>query len=400
MNPSQSKISVTTATIVGMNAMIGSGIFTAPATMASYVGPAGIIAYIAVVISVIFMALSLARLAELFPQEGSFFTYTAQWAGKTGGFIASALYLIGLTVAMGLLTKVAAYYIAAFIPHVSITLLGCIVLSLLILLNMCGVVFSEIGQHILIMCTIFPIIAITILCLLHADVHNLTPFAPYGFSNVIKATRVIIFGFFGFECATSLFAIVEHPAKNVPKALIYSILIVGTLYTLFIASLILATPITVFTSPTTPLSTILATIFPEKNWLITSIHVAILAAITGTIHSMIWGSSTLLVSLAQKINTSTAHYVQHHNTQAQRIAVACIGIAICIPFFFLSNMCVFFNITAMTIIAAIILSLITLLTIKKEWQNGRNIITVCGIVTALTIGYFALEGFIEGLLHC
>ena len=47
-----------TATIIGMNAMIGSGIFTAPAAIASYVGPAGIIAYVFVVLSVWCMALS------------------------------------------------------------------------------------------------------------------------------------------------------------------------------------------------------------------------------------------------------------------------------------------------------------------------------------------------------
>lgn len=394
-----SKIGVATATIIGMNAMIGSGIFTAPATMASYVGPAGIVAYIAVVISVIFMALSLARLAELFPQEGSFYTYTYQWAGHIGGTIASALYIIGLTVAMGLLTKVSAFYLAELFPQISTMTFGILVLIALIILNICGMVLSQIGQHILIVCTIFPIIAITIVCLLHADIQNLFPFAPYGLSNILKATRVIIFGFFGFECATSLFSLVENPGKNVPKAIIYSILIVGILYTLFIASLILSTPLSVFTSPTTPLSTILATMFPEKTWLIMSIHMAILAAILGTIHSMMWGSSALIVSLAQKINKNMRSYITHNAVQAHRVAVLYIGIAIFIPFFFLSDMNIFFNITAITIITAIILSLITLLTIKKEWYNGRNIITLCGICTALTIGYFALEGLIEGLLN-
>ena len=205
--------------------------------------------------------------------------------------------------------------------------------------------------------------------------------------------------FFGFECATSLFSIVENPGKNVPKALTYSILIVGVMYTLFIASLILATPLSAFSAPTTPLSTILASIFPERTWLIASIHLAILAAIIGTIHSMMWGTSTLFVSLIQKVNQKNRSYIQNNFAYAQRIATVCMGAVIAIPFFFLSDLHIFFNITAVGIITAIILSLITLLTIKKEWYNGRNIITLCGIGTALAIGYFALEGLIEGLLR-
>ena len=69
-----SKIGVATATIVGMNAMIGAGIFTAPAAIGSFVGPAGIIAYIFVIIAVWFIAQSLSRVAARFPQEGSFYT--------------------------------------------------------------------------------------------------------------------------------------------------------------------------------------------------------------------------------------------------------------------------------------------------------------------------------------
>ena len=53
------KIGVTTATIVGMNAMIGAGIFTLPAALGAYIGPAGIITTLFVAIAVWFLALSM-----------------------------------------------------------------------------------------------------------------------------------------------------------------------------------------------------------------------------------------------------------------------------------------------------------------------------------------------------
>lgn len=379
------KIGVATATIIGMNAMIGSGIFSAPAIMAANVGPAGILAYIFVVIAVWFMVLSLARLAALFPQEGSFYTYAKQWGGHTAGLIANSFYLIGLVIAMGLLCQMAGFYLQPFFPNTSALLLGGVALAGLVILNMMGVALSEMGQHILIVLTTFPILGSIVLCLLHANSANLTPFAPYGLGNVMKATREVIFGFFGFESATSLFNIVRNPERNVPKAVTYSIVIVGVLYTLFIASLILAVPLNLF-SFNTPLPETFRILFPEKTWFLFALQISILSAILGTVHSMIWGSSALLVSFSKKINHSLA--------LSHRASVAIIGLGIFLTFMFLKNIGLFFSLTAAFIVSAYMLSMISLFTLGSEWKSGRNVITVIGFITAGFILFFACEGIV------
>ncbi len=391
----KNKIGIATATIIGMNAMIGAGIFTAPAAMASNVGPAGIIAYMFVVVAVWFMAQSLARLAYLFPQEGSFYTYAKQWGGHTVGLIASAAYFIGLLVAMGLLSRVAGVFLEDFFPSVSPTTLGLIVLWGLVALNMCGMALSEVGQQVLIVCTVFPLLITTLICFYHADWHNLTPFIPYGMGNVFKATRIVIFGFFGFETAASLFAIVKNPERNVPRALTYSIIAVGIIYTLFIASIIVSTPSSVFSGPTTKVTDILRIILPGHPWLITIVNISILSAVIGTVHSMIWSSSTLLIALMKKINFT--HALIKKNVIGHKTAVFLVGLCICITYITLTNIDLFFYITALCIISAFILSMITLLTIKSEWRSGQNIKTLLGIGTALMIFYFAAEGLWQEL---
>ena len=139
--------------------------------------------------------------------------------------------MIGLLIAMGLLSQVAGIYLQQpFFPTVDTQTLGLIALIALTVLNMFGVVLSELGQQILIVTTTFPLLVTTIMCFSKAQLHNLTPFAPYGLRNIFEATRAVVFGFFGFECASSLFAIVKDPQKNVPRALTYSIGIVGVIY--------------------------------------------------------------------------------------------------------------------------------------------------------------------------
>lgn len=392
------KIGVATATIIGMNAMIGSGIFTAPAVMASNVGPAGIFAYIFVVVSIWCMALSLARLAYLFPEEGSFYTYTKQWGGHIVGMIAISAYFIGLLIAMGLLTQVAGHYLTCFFPHVSPNTLGMIALFMLTALNMFGVTMSQLGQHILIVCTLFPLLASTVLFLTKANVKNLFPFAPHGFTNVLKATRVVIFGFFGFECATSLFNIVDKPEKNVPRALTYSILLVGTIYTLFIGAIIISTPLHHFSNPSIKLSEILQLLFPNNPWFIWLIHTSILSAILGTIHSMIWASSNLLQLIVKKLKSPIAQKIQASHYINEKTSVLLIGLAIFTSYSSINNLGLFFYLTAIFVVFAFTLSMITLLTIRSEWRSRRNIKTIFGIVTAISIFIFAVEGLVQEII--
>ena len=56
-----------------------------------------------------------------------------------------------------------------------------------------------------------------------------------------------------------------------------------------------------------------------------------------------------------------------------------------------------FSLTATFIVFAYIMSMLSLLSIKTEWQSGHNIVTVLGLITATTIFVFAVEGLVEEL---
>jgi len=391
------KIGVLTATITGMNAMIGSGIFTAPAALAVGVGPAGILTYLFVVCAIWFMAQSIAKVASLFPQEGSFYAYAKHWGGHYVGVAAGSFYIIGLTIALGVLSHVAGKYMLPFFPGFDPKILGFLALGALVLLNMFGAVLSQIGQRILICTTVFPILTIIFMCFTKADTSLLTPFAPHGYFSVASASRIVIFGFFGFESAASLFNIVRNPKKNVPRALNYSMIIVGTLYILFVSAIILAVPLNLFTSADTTLTEALTPIFPNSGWLITTIHFAILSAILGTIHSIIWSASSLLGSLVKNLKSNFAKKLVRQKTINTRTSVLFIGIATFISFATIRNLDLFFDFTAIFLVAAYVSAMITLLTIKKEWTSGQNIKTILGIGTALLIMIFALQDVVTQL---
>jgi amino acid transporter len=197
-----------------------------------------------------------------------------------------------------------------------------------------------------------------------------------------------MFGFFGFECATALFPIVEHPTKNVPRALTYAIGLVGLLYTLFITTLILSTPLDYFSSPDLLVSDLLAHTFPDRIWLVRSIHFAILSAIVGTIHAMIWSSSLLLRDFAHVVSLPTI---------TQRTAVFIVGACITLSYTTISNLALFFNLTAFFVVFAYLMAMIALLANKQERHSGHNYKALVGIATACIIFVFALEGLLHEL---
>lgn len=389
MSQNSNKIGVATATIVGMNAMIGSGIFAIPASLAFYVGPAGIITITLVAVAVWFMAISMARLATLYPQEGSFYTYAKQWSGEIGGIITNFAYLIGLVIAMGLLAQMAGIYLHHYFPTISPTIIGALTLLLFIGLNMNGVALSELGQQILICATVFPLLATTVMCFTKMNLANLTPFAPFGFSNVLKATKDVVFSFFGFEAAASLFSVVKDPEKNVSKALTYSLTLVSLIYIAFAASIILSTPLNLFKDPRIPLTYILQNVFPTNRWLIEGIHISIVSAILGTLHSMIWSSSNLLSSFIKKISNNSQSLLTKQSN-----SVLFIGALIFFTFLTLKKVGMFFSLTAIFIVFAYMMSMATLLKLKSEWENRQNIKTILGLLTGTMIFLFALQDLI------
>lgn len=393
------KIGLATAVIVGMNAMIGAGIFSMTSSLASGVGPASMLSYLFAFFAVWFIAQSVARAAYLWPQEGSFYTYARQWGGHTLGLLAAGAYIFGFLIAMALLCKIAGGYLHSVIPSVSSQNLGLTTLAILVVLNVMGMALSEIGQYILIIFTVFSLLATTGLCLTQVNFSYLQPFMPYGPISIIQGTPIAIFGLFGFECVTSLFGIVEHPEKNVPKALRYSLLLVGIIYFLFISSILLSIPLSVFTdNPKITIPQALQILFPNSRFIVYLITFSILSAIIGTIHSMIWSGSQLLVSYFAFFKNKTMKHLVASNIINQKSCVLLCGLVMLTCFVTISNLELFFAMTDVGLIFCFITTMIALLFEPNEWKSGQNIKTILGLITALIIFIIALQKLIEGII--
>ena len=189
------------AITIGIKAIIGAGLFTTPAALQITAGPAGIITYALVSIAALFMALAIARVAQLYPEKGAFYSYAKAWGGQAWGIIATLSYMIGLVIALGLLAFITGNYLHRYIPDIDAVSLSMMLILLVVSAHLTGAEIAKTGQKILLILTYIPIVLVTVLCLFKTDFNNLTPFFPYGWTSIFTAVPVVIFGFFGFEDA-------------------------------------------------------------------------------------------------------------------------------------------------------------------------------------------------------
>jgi basic amino acid/polyamine antiporter, APA family len=350
------KMGLSTATLLGINSMIGAGIFTTPALLAHTVGPVALCTYIFVIFAVGCMGWSFARLAQRFPEEGSFYLYTKQWAGHRVGMIAAWMYVVGILTAMGLLAERAGTYLQDYTPDSSVSLLSIGVLVGLVALNLISARIAQASQYLAICCTVFPLLTITVLCMVHGSWDNLTPFAPFGWMPALLASKDVIFGFFGFEGIPGIFPLVEDAKKNVPRALMIAIGVVSTVYLLFIASIFFAIPAPLFATPGTPLSHPLRELFPAYPWLVGMVHLSMTLSFMSVLNAVIYYVSTLVQSLTKKMKMPLSRHM----------AIVCVGGFILAANLSLKTLNQFFAAVSVCILFSFLSSFITLLTIKAE----------------------------------
>ena len=245
------------------------------------------------------------------------------------------------------------------------------------------------GQIVLIALTILPLVIITILCFTKAKISNLSPFLPYGPNSILRATKVVIFGFFGFEAVTALHALVDKPERVVPRAITWSIIAVSAIYITFVASTFLGIPRALVLKGGS-LSDFLYALFPEYSWLITFIICAIIITIMGTIHALLWSLGSLVHSLSGlsalpfKITTNQA--------------VIGLTVAVAVMSVFFKSIDLFFNGAALCIIIPLASAIWPLAanlmpsTAKERW------IARAGIASAVIMCLYALEGIWQHMI--
>jgi amino acid transporter len=274
-NNSPAKFGLYSIILLGINSVIGSGIFLLPGQVMALVGTGSILVYLFVTVVVAAMALCFAECAGIFSRNGAAYVYAKEafgdFVGFEVGFMRWAVTIIAwATLVMGFITALSAIWPAALQEPYKTTLVVGIVGGLGIM-NILGINIMKHLNNMITIAKLIPLIFLIAIGVFFIHGSNLTPMIPKEFHPDAfgAAALVIFFAFSGFETLAVAAEDMENPRKNLPIALLVVIAFTAVVYFL-IQMIAMGTLGNSLASSSAPVADVADSILgPAGKWIVT-----------------------------------------------------------------------------------------------------------------------------------
>ncbi|WP_231186724.1 amino acid permease [Haladaptatus sp. DYF46] len=219
---------------ISIGAMIGSGIFVLPGLAAAKTGPSVILAYLLAGLIVLPAALSKAEMATAIPEAGGTYLFIDRAMGPLPGTIAGigAWFSLVFKSAFALVGLGAYLLLFVDISTGLLTFVGIGLGLLLIVVNIAGVkqtgrLQAGIVSFVLLVLVVFVADGMT-----YVDQAQFHPFVTHGNTGLLAATGFVFVSYAGVTKIASVAEEVENPGRNIPIAILVSVLVMMLVYTL------------------------------------------------------------------------------------------------------------------------------------------------------------------------
>ncbi|RYJ15411.1 amino acid permease, partial [Halogeometricum borinquense] len=247
------------------------GIFVLPGEAAAIAGPVVAVSFVVGGVVSIFTALSASELGTAMPKAGGSYYYINHALGPLFGSIAGMGNWMGLAFA-------SAFYMLGFggfiIELVNVPSIGLGILTLaptqvaallagatFIGVNYVGAKETGTLQNIIVITLVAILTVFTILGLTMTDLSTLRPFAPNGYGSILPGTALVFVSFLGFAKITTVAEEIKNPSRNLPLAVVGSVVIVTVMYAIIMVMLMGVVNWTELAQSTTPVIDVAEVVF-------------------------------------------------------------------------------------------------------------------------------------------
>src|SRR5918999_3772575 len=237
-------------TLLGIGAIIGTGIFVLTGTAAAnQAGPAIVVSYMLAGLACGFAALCDAEFASMIPIAGSAYTYAYATLGEIFAWMIGwdliLEYAVGsMTVAVGW----SGYFqriLAGFGIHLPVWMSAArwggpegalvnvpamIIVLVITALLVIGVRESARFNAAMVAVKLAAILFFIVVGVGYVNPGNWQPFMPYGFQGIMAAAAVVFFAYIGFDAVSTTAEEAKNPARDLPIGIIASLVICTVLY--------------------------------------------------------------------------------------------------------------------------------------------------------------------------
>ncbi|MCH5585694.1 amino acid permease [Shimazuella sp. AN120528] len=305
-------------TLLGVGAVVGTGIFVLSGTGAIMAGPGVIISFIIAGLACLFAALTYAEFASTVPVSGSAYTYAYATIGEFFAFLIGwdliSEYLLAVSAVSAGWSGYAQAFLQSIGIHIPTILTGApgsvpgqttifnfpaffIVMVITLMLSL-GVKESKRLNNVMVTIKVLVIVLIIGVGIFHMDPANWKPFIPHGWSKVFSAAALVFFAFLGFDAVSTAAEETKDPAKDLPRGIIYSLLICTGLYILITLIITGLVPAASFAGhEDRPVAFALEAI--GQNWLIILVTIGTVLGMMTVILVMLYGLTRIILSISR-----------------------------------------------------------------------------------------------------
>jgi amino acid transporter len=234
--------------MMGLGMMIGAGVFLGVGNAIYISGPGGVVlTFVLNGIIAMFTAFSYAELSSAIPHTGGAYNYARIGFGKGTSFLAGWMEWFASSVAGSLYAVTFSIYVVRYLEvlglltwlplstHITEKYFAVIIACLFFYINYRGAsetgkigAFFTLGQTIFLIA--IGLFGIYVVIKDPSRIKNFTPFLPHGWSKLLITMGFTYVAFEGFEVIAQTGDEAIDPKRNLPKAMIYSVLIVTLTY--------------------------------------------------------------------------------------------------------------------------------------------------------------------------
>jgi len=229
------------AVALGIGGTVGGGVYVLVGAAAGEAGPGALLAFALAFLTSLLIALPYAELACRYPLAGGGYAFARAVFGPHMGFLMGWAFWGAYLFISGYVTLGFGGYLHAVsgLP-VLVGALGLIAVCLA--LNLLGVRITGAAQTVVIGVALVGLLAFAAWGLPSVEAQRFDPFLPKGLQGVLLASLLAFLAFGGFDMVAAAGEEIEHPERNLPRAILITLGAVLGLYLLvcFVAVGVLA----------------------------------------------------------------------------------------------------------------------------------------------------------------
>jgi APA family basic amino acid/polyamine antiporter len=242
-------------TLLGIGAVIGTGIFVLTAEAAQKAGPGMMLSFAIAGFVCAVAALCYAEMAAMVPVSGSAYTYSYAVMGELIAWMVGWALILEYAVAAGAVSVGWSGYVVGLLEHALATdipnaltrgpfdgglvnLPAMFIAGAVTWLLVIGTKESAAVNAVLVAIKVAALTLFVLLALPVMNMEQFTPFAPLGFDGISAAAASIFFAYVGFDAVSTAAEETRNPQRNMPIGLIGSLGICTIFYILVAAGVI------------------------------------------------------------------------------------------------------------------------------------------------------------------